>query len=102
MKRIYEPEEWVLVQVDEDLVKVFGGWRGGYISGDSWRMNSGIEKVERDRDGYWLFTGYSGTVYKCHKDAYRINSPYNNSILATQNLTPMKKAEALRFIQEKI
>jgi len=100
MKRIYEPEEWVLVKVDEDLVKVFGSWRGGYISGDSWRMNSGIEKIEEDGD-YWLFIGYSGSVYKCHKDAYRITSPYNEGILASYNLTPMKKAAALRFIREK-
>ena len=101
MKSLYEPEEWVLVQVDEDLVKVFGSWRGGYISGDSWRMNSGIEKVEKDGD-YWLFIGYSGSIYKCHKDGYTINSPYNNGILATQNLTPMKYAAALRFIKSKI
>lgn len=101
MKITYEPEEWVLVQVAEDLVKVFGSWRGGYINGDSWRMNSGIEKVEKDGD-YWLFIGYSGSIYKCHKDDYTLNSPYNNGILATQNLTPMKKAAALRFIQSKI
>ena len=97
----YTPAEWCLVRINDDLVKVFGSWRGGYISGDSWRINSGIEKVEEDGD-YWLFIGYSGSVYTCHKDAYRIKSPYNNGILATFDLAPMKKAEALRFIKEKI
>ena len=97
----YTPAEWCLVRINDDLVKVFGSWRGGYISGDSWRINSGIEKVEEDGD-YWLFIGYSGSVYKCHKDGYTINSPYNNGILATNDLTQMKKAEALRFIKEKL
>ena len=101
MKRIYEPEEWVLVQVDEDLVKVFGSWRGGYINGDSWRMNSGIEKVEEDED-HWLFIGHSGSVYKCHKGHYRITSPHNNGVLAGADLAPMKYAAALRFIKSKI
>jgi hypothetical protein len=31
-------------------------------------MNSGIQMIEED-DGYYLFTGYSGSVYKCYKGA---------------------------------
>ena len=32
-------------------------------------MNSGCTSIEEDGD-YFLFSGYSGSVYKCHKKAY--------------------------------
>lgn len=80
----YCPDEWVIVSflnTNGDLVlKVFGSWRGGYVNGDSWRLNSGITKVESSGD-YYLIYGYSGSIYKVHKDNYGIKSPYNNSVL---------------------
>ena len=79
----YTPEEWILIKIDGTPLhyKVFGSWRGGYISGDSWRMNSGVMSVEVEGD-YYLFNGHSGSIYKCHKKAYGIRSPYNSSVLA--------------------
>ena len=42
-------------------------------------MNSGITKVTKEED-FYLFEGYSGSVYKCHKDTYGFNM-YGHSVL---------------------
>ena len=69
------PEYWVVIRIStEDNIdipyyKVFGGWRGGYLDGDRWKLNSGITKVEED-DDYYYFSGFSGSCYKCHKKGY--------------------------------
>ncbi len=68
----YTPDSWVILKMvykDQVFYKLLGGWSGGYINGSSWRLNSGIEKVELDNDRY-MFYGISGSVYKCHKDGY--------------------------------
>lgn len=80
---MYKPEEWLIVKItgDDPHYRVFGSWRGGYVSGDSWRMNSGITSVEED-GGYFLFHGKSGSVYRCHKDTYGVKSPYANTVIA--------------------
>lgn len=79
----YTPNEWVLIKIGGDTphYKVFGAWRGGYTTGDSWRMNSGVTSVKKEGN-YFIFNGKSGSVYRCHKDAYGIKSPYANTILS--------------------
>ena len=40
-----KPERWVVVDITvdgESTKKVFAGWYGGYLDGDSWKLNSGI------------------------------------------------------------
>jgi len=65
---IYCPDKWVVVKITRDgvpdLYKVFGSWYGGYLDGDSWRMNSGIERVSFDGERY-NFHGFSGSTYSC-------------------------------------
>jgi len=63
------PDNWVVVKVGEGIYKVLAGWSGGYLDGDSWKLNSGISEV-KDDGGHWLFIGESGSVYKCHKEGY--------------------------------
>lgn len=81
----YCPDLWVVVKIDSTdptkypSHKVFGTWRGGYLDGDSWRMNSGIDRVSQDGN-YLLFHGFSGSVYRCHKDGYG-TSPWSFSVL---------------------
>jgi hypothetical protein len=81
----YVPEEWVLVKIGgtDPHYRVFGSWRGGYLDGDSWRMNSGIVDCQEyeDEEGYYSFIGHSGSTYLCHKESYGIGSPYNMSVL---------------------
>tara|TARA_B110000902_G_C14102364_1_gene511165 strand:- start:188 stop:520 length:333 start_codon:yes stop_codon:yes gene_type:complete len=74
MSENYTPDNWVVVKITkkgETFYKVLAGWSGGYLHGDSWRINSGVTEVKIE-DGYYLFFGYSGSVYKCHKDSYTI------------------------------
>lgn len=51
------PDRWLLIWIDDGagppFVKVFGTWAGGYTTGDSWRLNSGIDNVVTlDEDGW--------------------------------------------------
>ncbi len=68
---IYNPDKWVLLEIkqgDSTIQKVLGGWSGGYLDSDNWRVSSGVVKTEKDGD-YILFHNHSGSVYKCHKDS---------------------------------
>lgn len=73
----YIPDNWVVLKIKTDqpsshFYKVLAGWSGGYLDGDSWRINSGIAKVDRENkySPYIDFYGYSGSVYRCHKETY--------------------------------
>ena len=74
---IYIPDNWVVVKINTKIphYRVVAGWSGGYASGSSWRVNSGITKVTKDKD-YFFFHGATGSCYQCHKDTYavRMNS----------------------------
>ena len=78
----YTPDRWVIAKIvtkeSEVFYKVFGTWLGGYLSGDSWRMNSGITKVKLI-DNHYEFYGNSGSMYKCHKDQTGMSS-YTTSV----------------------
>lgn len=67
----YNPDSWVIIHMkgDQPHYKVLAGWSGGYTTGDSWRMNSGITECIEE-DDHWLFIGTSGSTYACHKDTY--------------------------------
>ena len=54
-----------------NVYKILGGWSGGYTQGDSYRLNSGITKIDTDGD-YYVFSGHSGSVYRCHKNSCMI------------------------------
>tara|TARA_B110000879_G_scaffold199145_1_gene271695 strand:+ start:287 stop:622 length:336 start_codon:yes stop_codon:yes gene_type:complete len=70
----YTPDSWVVLKIvneSETFYKVLGGWSGGYLEGSSWRMNSGITSLEAQAHLYGFY-GSSGSVYWCHKGAYRL------------------------------
>jgi hypothetical protein len=73
------PDNWVIIKIKEDkpFYKILAGWSGGYTSGSSWRMNSGVDSVE-ETDTHYKFYGESGSCYVCHKEAYglRMNNSY--------------------------
>jgi len=72
MARTYNPDKWIIVKFTSpkngDVYKVLGGWSGGYLDSDNWRVSSGLERIEEDGD-YLLMHNYSGSIYKCHKKA---------------------------------
>ena len=72
----YNPDSWVVIKMthnDKTFYKVLGGWSSSYLYGDSWRLNSGIERVELEGDVY-KFYGSSGSVYSCHKENYGLRA----------------------------
>ena len=91
----YQPNYWQVLRLTSTegkvLYKVFATWVGGYVDGDSWLMNSGIETV-KITDNVVEFGGYSGSVYKCLLDegAYR-TTMYTQSVLDSM----IKKADAV-------
>ena len=66
----YTPDRWAIVRITSkeypQIDKVVGSWFGGYGGSDSWRMNSGIERVADAGDFYHIY-GYSGSIYHCRK-----------------------------------
>lgn len=74
------PERWVILNLPNNVYKVFGTWAGGYLDSDRWKLNSGIERIEYD-DDYYYFIGFSGSCYQCHKNGYGVATSYSLSIL---------------------
>lgn len=72
----YTPDVWQVIKLHSTEhgthYRVLAGWYGGYLYGDSWKLNSGITRCEYD-DDFWYFYGESGSCYKCHKDAERLS-----------------------------
>jgi hypothetical protein len=79
----YTPDNWVVIKMDGDEphYRVLAGWSGGYLDGNSWKINSGIVRVEIDGD-YYRFYGLSGSCYSCHKESYCIRM--NNAHIWTR------------------
>jgi hypothetical protein len=79
----YKPDKWVIAKIipknGEILYKVLGTWYGGYLGGDSWRLNSGITEIKKNGQ-YWDFYGHSGSKYHCHKDTTGMSN-YTRSIV---------------------
>jgi hypothetical protein len=71
----YLPDNWVVLKITHEgktLYKVLAGWMGGYLDGDSWRMNSGITKAKIGGNNV-IFYGSSGSCYVCRKGVYRLS-----------------------------
>ena len=67
-------DNWVIVKSPPktDLhYRVLVGTSGGYLDGDSWRLNSGIVLVD-ESDDYFCFYGSSGSCYQCNKESYAV------------------------------
>jgi hypothetical protein len=79
----HTPDRWVIVRITSkehpQIDKVVGSWFGGYGGSDSWRMNSGIERIEEHEKHYDIH-GYSGSVYKCYKESQGW-SMYTHSVI---------------------
>jgi len=83
----YNPDNWVVVKMsgDDPHYRVLAGWSGGYLDGDSWRMNSGITSVEDAGDQY-NFYGSSGSCYSCGKGSYTLRMNNGNIWAQLQEL----------------
>jgi hypothetical protein len=107
---MYNPNKFVIIKIhvngEEPLYKIFASWRGGYLSGDSWKLNSGNCKVEKEDDHY-LVHGYSGSIYKLNKNSYGTYS-YTNSVLSSYlavsseavEIVMLSEEEAMEYLEE--
>lgn len=73
----YTPDKWVVLKITEIstnsvIYKILSGWSGGYLSGDSWRLSSGITEIVEDR-GTLLITNESGSKYFCYEGTEGVN-----------------------------
>jgi hypothetical protein len=79
MTNSYFPDNWVVIRINSDntFYKVLAGWSGGYLQGSSWKLNSGITRVEENEHSY-SFYGSSGSCYVCGKHSYglRMNNAH--------------------------
>lgn len=72
MSREYNLDLWRLVRLGKPgnlYYRIFGCWYGGFASGDSWKLSSGVEEDKASFDGDWFtLPQSSGSVYKIHKN----------------------------------
>ncbi len=90
------PDKWVVVKIVSEhgtVYKVLGSWYGGYLYGNSWRMNSGITRVEKTEHAF-LFYGHSGSCYKCGFNNYGIHLE-SSGVVTQLSKMPNVTAEVL-------
>lgn len=80
----YTPDRWLGVEItgkpsEKPVYKIFACWYGGFLGGNSWKLNSGITSVSENTD-YYFFEGSSGSTYICRKDSYGISN-YGSRVL---------------------
>jgi hypothetical protein len=71
------PDVWVIVElagnkVPETYHRVLAGWYGGFASGDSWQLSSGVERIVKNDKVYEIYNT-SGSIYRCHEDTERLS-----------------------------
>ena len=82
---MYYPDAYRFIEIkqpedDTSIIKLYASWRGGYLHGDSWRINSGILRIEEQGDEAFVH-GYSGSVYCIKKDYEGILTSFTFSVL---------------------
>jgi hypothetical protein len=80
--RTYSPDRWVILKTSDaagEYFKVLGSWYGGFGGSDEWKLSSGILDAIKTEHG-WEFPQESGSLYRCHKDAYGMSN-YTSSVL---------------------
>ena len=102
MNHEYYPDGWRLILIDNQVIKLFSSWSGGYLDGNSWRLNSGCTKIEPTEYGYDVH-GYSGSIYSIHKHQGNLNA-YSSSvyakILAQEGVEEVSVERAIELLEE--
>lgn len=102
MSSEYHPDGWVILKFTrpngELIYKVFGSWSGGYASGASWKLNSGICSFDIDpKTNLVFFNGYSGSRYVCRREAEGRINVYNMGVV--QDATAKEGIDQISFEQ---
>lgn len=72
--RTYTPDTWSIVEIktknDKPVdYRVLAGWYGGYTTGSSWKLNSGIKKFQYETPDCVSVIGDTGSIYYLHLKA---------------------------------
>jgi len=100
----YNPDRWVIIRIEipeeTDSWKVLASWYGGYLGSDSWKLSSGITKIEDEGD-YYRITNYSGSEYICNKSCYGM-SAYTMSVYSAydKNIEDSKTGSKISIVDE--
>jgi hypothetical protein len=71
----YYPDVWQPIEItvdSEKYIRIMAGWYGGYLNGDSWKLSSEVENIEKTDHGY-IFSNASGSKYYCNKETVRFS-----------------------------
>ena len=95
----YYPDRWAIVHITSKdhppIDKVVGSFYGNFTGGDSWRMNSGIERVVETENVYEVH-GYSDSVYYCKKGCQGM-SAYTEMVM--NNLATLLEEDGLGMMR---
>jgi len=95
----YIPHGWVLGKYKGDL-RVFCSWTGGYLDGDSWRLNSVVRTVDFEDSSYII--NKDGSSYQLSYRNYGVISAHNSSVirnLEDKGFEVLNEAEALNELE---
>lgn len=85
MAETHKPDRWIVLRIkpegEKPFLKVFATWAAGYLTGDSWRLNSGVKRVS-EGDTHWTVETSSGSLYELNKGGYGIAGASNYNVLA--------------------
>lgn len=99
MSNVYTPDGWVIlkIQYEQELIyKIFASWYGGYLQGDSWKLNSGIVSYSIE-DNSIIFNGYSKSIYRVTKNSENEISGYNTNVLYSFLTTKIAPISVISF-----
>lgn len=108
---IYIPDKWVIIKLTSHVgthYRVVGSWYGGYTSGDSWKISSGIEAAHYE-DYKYIFPQTSSSIYHCDEDNYGMSFYTQEVLISYMNradesgeleITLLSEEDALDYIEE--
>lgn len=96
---MYKPDLWTILKVGDGAYKIAASWRGGYLSGDSWRVSSGIESI-LDSGKYWEVTNVSGSVYLLHKNCVGMSRYLEGELYEAKKSGKVKEVNIKDILEE--
>jgi len=98
------PDKWSIIkQTHEDgeiWYRLFANFYGGYVNGDSWRINSGIDVVKEDDKSFTINGAKSNTIYMCNKKSYGITS-YGMLVFSSLQSEVLDHGVKLEYLSDK-
>lgn len=115
----YTPDKWVLVELiapEARHYRVLGSWFGGYLNGNSWRLNSGVKDVHAFTEGKgnhnlqgYEVDGESGSMYIVYKTNYGMHTlsasvldAYEQQQTEDMKIRALTEEEAFQVLDDRV